>query len=73
VGRSWQAIVAGYVALFAIFIWVLGPATLWLGAAALRTLTPQRTGRGRAWFAVVVGTLSTLALSYEVASRLTHH
>ena len=41
-GRSGQSIAAGYVALFATVVWVLGPVALWLGISALRT--SSRTG-----------------------------
>jgi hypothetical protein len=59
-GRSWQSLVGGYVALFAIFIWILGPVSLIFGLLGL--YASHRTGvhgRGRAWFAVVVGVLAT--------------
>jgi hypothetical protein len=59
-GRSWQSIAAGYVAIFAMFIWILGPVALGLGLWALRTAARDGShGRGRAVFAVVVGVLAT--------------
>lgn len=68
-GRSWQAIAAGYVALFAIVIWPLGPVALGLGIWALRQASRQRShGRGRAVFAVVVGVLATVMLIAVVAT-----
>jgi hypothetical protein len=69
-GRSWQSITAGYVALFALLLWPLGPVAFGLGAWAM--IVADRTGthgRGRAVFAMVVGVLSTLALVWFVASR----
>ncbi|HEX8628535.1 MAG TPA: hypothetical protein VF755_10240 [Catenuloplanes sp.] len=62
-GRSWQSIAAGYVALFAIVVWPLGPVALALGGWALARASKQGThGQGRAVFAVIVGLLSTLML-----------
>jgi hypothetical protein len=62
-GRTWQSIVAGYVALFAIVAWVLGPVALLFGVWALRASAQGGAhGRGRALFAIVVGALSSLAL-----------
>lgn len=64
IGRSWQAVAAGYVALVAIVIWPLGPVALGLGLWALRRAAKEGThGRGRAVFAVVVGVLATLLLT----------
>lgn len=60
-GRSGVSIAAGYVALFAMFVWVLGPVALLLGVLAVRAGARGGNGKGRAWFAVVVGVLSTLA------------
>lgn len=71
-GRSAQSIAAGYVALFATVVWVLGPVAIWLGISALRT--SNRTGvhgRGRAWFGIVVGALATLLMLATVASWAT--
>lgn len=62
-GRTWQSITAGYVALFALVIWPLGPIALGIGLWALAA--SNRTGahgRGRAFFAVIVGALSTVAM-----------
>jgi hypothetical protein len=59
-GRPWQSIAAGYVAIFAIFLWPLGPVALGLGIWALVQASRQnRHGRGRAIFAVVVGVPAT--------------
>jgi hypothetical protein len=71
-GRSGQSIAAGYVALFATVVWVLGPVALWLGISALRT--SNRTGvhgRGRAWFGIVVGALATLLMVATLVSMAT--
>lgn len=69
-GRTWQSIAAGYVALFALVIWILGPVSLFLGVWALNASARGRGhGRGRAIFAIVVGALSTLA-SAVLVTRL---
>lgn len=71
VGRSWQSITAGYVALVALMAWVaaglgtggtefalvVGSLTAGLGIVALRKAAEGGHGRGRAWFAVVSGVL----------------
>ncbi|GAB3854219.1 hypothetical protein ACFPIJ_61230 [Dactylosporangium cerinum] len=66
-GRSWQSITAGYVALFAIFIWPLGPVALGLGAWAFARARHGGHGRGRATFAVIVGAVTTLLLLLVLA------
>jgi hypothetical protein len=70
VGRSWQSLVAGYLALFAIILWPLGPFALGLGVWALvRSVREKAHGTGRAVFAVIVGLLATFLL---VAVLLPH-
>lgn len=70
-GRPWQSIVAGYLALFALVIWPLGPLAVGFGVAGLRVAAHRHGhGRGRAWFAVVVGVLSTLFLILVVGANL---
>lgn len=70
-GRSWQAIAAGYVALFAIVLWPLGPVALGLGIWALRQASRQRShGRGRAIFAIVVGVPATALFIAVLVSML---
>ncbi|HVQ88389.1 MAG TPA: DUF2510 domain-containing protein [Actinomycetes bacterium] len=72
-GRTWQSIVAGYVALFAILIWPLGPIAFGLGLWALVSSSSGGShGRGRAWFAVVVGTLATLATLFLVVPAISY-
>lgn len=62
-GRTWQSIVAGYVGLFAIVLWFLGPIAVGFGAWALVASSKGgRHGRGRAIFAIVAGFLATLAM-----------
>lgn len=57
VNRSWQSILAGYVGLFALFVWVLGPVSVALGVLGLRRARTGGHGSGRAWFAIVAGVL----------------
>jgi hypothetical protein len=61
-GRSWQAIVAGYLGLVALALWCLGPAAVGFGTWALvrRAREPRAHGRGRAIFGVVAGTIGTV-------------
>lgn len=63
IGRTWQSITAGYVALFAIVIWPLGPVALGLGLWAVNVSGHTGThGRGRSVFAIIVGALATAAM-----------
>ena len=71
VGRSWQSIAAGYVALFGLVIWVLAPVALWLGIWAMRRAKYGGHGRGRAVFAIIAGTLGTLAMVAFVVAQAT--
>jgi len=63
IGRSWLAIAAGYLGLFAI---VLIPAPLALSVGVLAVLDlrrhPQKHGMGRAIFGIVMGVLGTAGL-----------
>jgi hypothetical protein len=68
-GRSWQSITAGYVALIAILAWFLGPVALGLGIWALVKASRDGShGRGRAIFAVIVGSLSSVLLLLVLAT-----
>ncbi|WP_456845857.1 DUF2510 domain-containing protein [Cellulomonas sp. P5_C6] len=60
VGRSWESILAGYLGLAALAIWVLGPVAIGLGVLALRRARTGGHGSGRAWFAIVGGVLGSL-------------
>jgi hypothetical protein len=69
VGRSWQSITAGYVALIAIVAWFLGPVALGLGVWALVKASRDGShGRGRAIFAVVVGLLASMLFAALLAT-----
>jgi len=59
IGRSWQAITAGYVGLVALVIWPLGPVAIVFGLWAMSRARHGGHGRGRALFAIIVGTAVT--------------
>ncbi len=63
-GRSWQAIVAGYLGIVSLVIWVLGPVAAGFGIWALARSSgdPRLHGRGRAIFGIVAGAAGTAAL-----------
>jgi hypothetical protein len=65
VGRPISAIAAGYLALFSVLplIGLLpGIAAIICGTTALKTIRndPSLSGRGRAWFGIILGGLTTL-------------
>lgn len=68
VGRSWQSILAGYLGLLALGIWVLGPFAIGVGAWALARARSGGHGSGRGMFGVVGGLLGTAAMIWFVAS-----
>ena len=70
IGRSWQSIAAGYVGLVALAIWPLGPVAIALGIWALSRARHGGHGRGRAVFAVVVGTAVTALGAYVLTGHL---
>lgn len=61
IGRSVHAIIAGYLALFS-FLFPVGFLALIFGVLALRDIdqNPEKTGKGRAWFGIVIGILNTV-------------
>jgi hypothetical protein len=63
VGRSWLAIAAGYLGLFALVL-IPAPLALIVGVLAILDLRahPEKHGMGRAIFGVVAGLLGTIAL-----------
>ncbi|WP_440684309.1 DUF2510 domain-containing protein [Cellulomonas soli] len=70
VGRSWQSVVAGYVGIFALFIWVLGPVAIGLGWWAMVRARSGGHGRGRAVFAIVAGVAAIVfGVLYLVSTR----
>ena len=60
IGRSWWAIAAGYFGLFSLII-LPAPIALLLGIAALADIRrhPEKLGKGRAIFGVIMGLLGT--------------
>ena len=70
IGRSWVAIVAGYVGLFGLCI-IPAPLALVLGIAAIVHIKmhPGKGGMGRAIFALVVGVVGTVVLAVAVLSN----
>jgi uncharacterized RDD family membrane protein YckC len=73
VGRSGLAIAAGYLGLFAAAL-VPAPLALIVGIVALVDLKrhPEKLGRGRAWFGVIMGALGTLLLAGLLALKFLH-
>ena len=57
VGRSWQSIVAGYLGLFSLVIWVLAPISIGAGIWALMRAQHGGHGRGRAITGIVGGVI----------------
>lgn len=70
VGRSWQSVAAGYVGLFALVLWPLGPVALALGIAGVRRARDGGHGTGRAVFGVVAGVLGTIGLVVLLLGRV---
>lgn len=65
------AVLAGYLGLFS-FILIAAPLSLAVSILALRSLKqhPDRTGKGRAWFGLIMGVLGTPLLLWVVASLI---
>ena len=63
IGRSWWAIAAGYFGLFSLIL-LPAPISLILGLIALSDIrkNPEKLGKGRAIFGIVMGTLGTALL-----------
>jgi hypothetical protein len=60
-GRSWQAITAGYVGLLSIVIVFLGPLAIGFGVWGLMVANKQGShGRGRSLFGIVAGLWGTV-------------
>lgn len=65
VNRTILSICAGYLAIMAIAIPILAPLALLIGILALVDLKkhPEKLGRGRAWFGVIIGGIVTILLT----------
>jgi sugar phosphate permease len=76
VGRTWLAIAAGYLGLFAMAC-IPAPIALIVGILAILDLKkrPEMHGMGRAVFGVVMGAIGTLAIIVMIVSGLVsrHH
>lgn len=64
VGRSWQSIVAGYLGLIGLLVWVLAPVAVGFGVWALRLARRGGHGSGRAVFAIIAGVVGTVVGVY---------
>lgn len=69
VGRSWVAIVAGYLGLISVLL-VPAPFALFFGAWAIRHVrsAPGRHGMGRAIFGIVMGVPGTIGLVVAIVA-----
>jgi hypothetical protein len=71
VGRSVWAVLAGYAGLFAVLVFP-APIALLLGILAMRDINrhPEKFGKGRATFAIVMGLLGSLLLAFFVVMMI---
>lgn len=70
VGRSWQSILAGYLGIVGLFLWVLGPVAVGFGVWGWRVARNGGHGMGRAVFAIVAGLAGTIFGLIFLASYL---
>ena len=58
IGRSWWALVAGYLGIMSI-IPVFAPFAIATGVMAIRDIQqyPEKKGLGRAWFGIIMGVI----------------
>ena len=73
INRSGLALLAGYVGLASILI-LPAPIAIVVGALALRDLSskPDKTGHGRAWFAIVAGAIGTFVMVAGAIAAIAH-
>lgn len=66
------AVLAGYLGLFSVIL-IAAPFSLAVAILALKSLkrNPERTGKGRAWFGLMMGVIGTPVLIWVVLSLLT--
>jgi hypothetical protein len=71
VGRSWLAIVAGYLGLFSLICFP-APLALVFGILAIWDIRkhPEKHGMGRAIFGLVMGALGTIGLIFGVITMI---
>ncbi|HEY8717105.1 DUF2510 domain-containing protein [Pengzhenrongella sp.] len=69
-GRSGASIAAGYVGIFALFIWVLGPVSVGMGIWGLRKARVGGHGSGRSIFAIVAGVVAIVLGLMAVSGKL---
>jgi hypothetical protein len=68
VGRSWQSVLAGYLGLLSLVIWVLAPFSVGFGTWALLRARVGGHGTGRAVTGVVGGVVGlVLGIAFLVA------
>ncbi|MEN6371572.1 MAG: DUF4190 domain-containing protein [Armatimonadota bacterium] len=72
VGRSALAVAAGYAGLFSALL-VFGPIAILLGILALKDIkkNPEKMGKGRAIFGIVMGILGTIGLVAVIVIQMT--
>lgn len=67
-GRTWQSVLAGYLGVVALFVWVLAPVSVAVGVWALVDAHRRGgRGRGRAAFAVVAGVVGAILGLYVLS------
>jgi hypothetical protein len=70
IGRSGYAIAAGYIGLFSILV-IPAPFAILFGYLALKDIKrhPEKTGKGRAWFGIIMGILVILFVLIVAAAN----
>lgn len=71
VGRSGWAIAAGYLGLLSL-LGIFGPPALICGLVALNDIRkhPEKHGKGRAWFGIVMGALGTIVIVVAIGTAV---
>ena len=71
IGRSGYAIAAGYLALFSVLC-IPAPLALVFGILALKDIkkNPEKTGKGRAYFGIIMGCLFSILLVVVMVGAL---
>jgi hypothetical protein len=67
IGRSGYAIAAGYIGLFSVLV-IPAPFAILFGVLALKDIKrhPDKFGKGRAWFGIIIGSLVILSILVAV-------